>query len=143
MTIQLLFDFAPYVSSGFNFEDLIVIFWGGPIFVSKDTGKYITTGTTLEEPLLRQIKYDTSAKVIQQGSFVFALALAALFLLVAFLLFCLSGKLMYVWSFINTMQILVHTPLMAVQMPGNLALFLKVPLNIFRFNWLPIESILD
>lgn len=49
----------------------------------------------------------------------------------------------YLWSFLNTMQLLTHIQLVNVKIPGNIALFLNMNNQYFRYNFFPNEWILD
>ena len=69
--------------------------------------------------------------------------LLLIFIGVFTLLLVLScGPLLPVWMFINSMQLIVHVPLIRAKLPGNSHFFLLDHLNIlrmhfFRFNlWL-------
>lgn len=47
----------------------------------------------------------------------------------------IGGRLLPVWMFINSMQLLVHTPLLSMHMPANLHYFLTHYLNYFSLNF--------
>lgn len=57
---------------------------------------------------------------------------------------CVTGRLLPWWAYVNTLQIILHTVLFSVQMPGNVAIFLLFLLDIARFNFIPYNQwILD
>ena len=53
--VQIDFDIPEYVSSGLQFEDVQVTFWGGQFFKSKATGSHIISGSVLSAPVIRQV----------------------------------------------------------------------------------------
>ena len=48
--------------------------------------------------------------------------------------FCLLGSLLPIWMFVNTLQLIAHTPLINTAMPSNAHYFLMKYLNIVRLN---------
>jgi len=47
------------------------------------------------------------------------------------------------WMFLNSMQLIVHTPLVDTYMPTNLHIFIQRYLNLFRFNANSINDSLE
>lgn len=138
--IKLDFDLAEYVSSGIEVEELQITFWGGQFFIGKETETHIQSGTVLTAPIIRQVAEDGKSVVVFKTWRLVILIGIAIVLIGALLMFVLiNGKFMYAWSFINTMQILTHTPLFAIQMPGDLNLFLVYLMYIFRFSFWPTK----
>ena len=45
-----------------------------------------------------------------------------------------GGRLLPTWMFINSMQLIVHTPLLQTNMPANLHMFLQRYLDLLRLN---------
>ena len=50
------------------------------------------------------------------------------------LLLGVGGRLLPTWMFLNSMQLIVHTPMLATYVPANLHYFLVKYLSIFRLN---------
>ena len=50
------------------------------------------------------------------------------------LLLGFGGRLLPTWMFLNSMQLLVHTPLLATFMPANLHVFLVDYLSVIRLS---------
>jgi len=131
------------VSSGVEEETLFVTFWGSAKYFKSTEGKPVNIGTMLNRQITRQVPNDKTAQYISASGAILSRILLAIILVVALLMVCMSGSLAYLWSFINTMQILTHAPLMNLRFDGYSAMFIKPLLDIFRFNWLPIEMYLD
>jgi len=47
------------------------------------------------------------------------------------------GDILPLWCFINTLQLILHTPLFDTIMPGNVAFFFKQIIDITRFDFFP------
>ena len=45
-----------------------------------------------------------------------------------------GGRLLPTWMYINTLQLVVYTPLVTTNMPSNLHYFLNNYLQLFRLN---------
>ena len=45
----------------------------------------------------------------------------------------------YLWSFLETMQLLTHIQLINVKVPGNAALFLNLNNKLFRYDFFPTD----
>lgn len=111
-------------------------FWGGQFFVSKDTGKHINSGTKITAPIIRQIQADGKTVIIFRTLRLIILIGICVVLSCALLVYAfLNGNWMYAWAYINTMQILTHTPLFAVPMPGDLSFLLAYLMSFFRFSF--------
>ena len=52
----------------------------------------------------------------------------------------IGGRLLPTWMFLNSLQLIVHTPLLATNMPSNLHYFLVRYLDMFRMNVKSIDS---
>ena len=52
-----------------------------------------------------------------------------------FLLVMTVGPLLPVWMFINSMQLILHVPLIRTNLPGNAHFFLLDHLNILRLQF--------
>ena len=55
----------------------------------------------------------------------------------------LSGRLLPTFMFLNSMQLIVHTPLLATYMPGNLHLFFLKYLDMLRLKVGPFDDALE
>ena len=66
--------------------------------------------------------------------------------MIVFLLFFIgiAGNLLPTWMFLNSMQLLVHIPLLSgTSMPANLHVFFKLFLDILRPNLVSIDEDID
>ena len=57
-----------------------------------------------------------------------------------FLLVLFCGPLLPVWMFINSMQLIVHVPLLDIKLPGNAHYFILDHLKTFKFHFLGINA---
>lgn len=64
----------------------------------------------------------------------FSHVLTGLIMFLFFLLVVSCGPLLSVWMFINSMQLIVHIPLIAIKLPGNAHYFLLDHLNLFNLH---------
>lgn len=63
----------------------------------------------------------------------------AVFAILCFIFFFYLGGVnnAYLWSFINTIQLMFHLPLINVKMPGNAAYLMNLLMNLARFDFIP------
>lgn len=54
-----------------------------------------------------------------------------------------GGRLLPTWMFINSMQLIAHTPLLQTNMPANLHMFLQRYLDLLRLNVESFSQLLD
>ena len=111
--------------------DLIeVTFWGVEFFKSSE-GVEVKLATRLYWQIMRQLTDERAEELDEIIGYVSTFILAVLSLL--FLLIGAGGRLLPTWMFVNSLQLFVHTPLLASYMPSGLAYFLKHYLGIERF----------
>lgn len=108
---------------------LSVTFWGTEYFRSVQ-GKEVRFGTTLYQPILRQIKLD-DAGAVDNLSYLNSWFLASILLIGPF---ASLGSLLPTWMFINSLQLIAHTPLLNCDMPGNAQYFLNKYLDLVRWR---------
>lgn len=135
--IQIYFDKPLLISQHRLFDTLKVTFWGNQWFESADR-HHVRYGTILTRDIVRQLDPDSASRLDKFASILVVIVeLFLLFLLVLAVL--TSSTLLPWWVFINSMQLICHTPLFDTLMPGNAALFLAKLLDISRFNFLPFS----
>ena len=61
----------------------------------------------------------------------------------AFLNLLLSASLNYLWSMINTLQIILYMPLFKLSVPGNVGAFYNFLMMIASFDIIPTQKIYD
>ena len=138
--IQLLFDNPDALSAldGKSMDQVQVTFWGDNLFVGKN-GKAVPNGLTVRRAVVRQVDPGESEWIER-----FAKNLGRVVLL-TFTILLLAAHLFRadtfpLWSVFNTIILVVHFPLLNLQLPGNLSLFLKEFLNILRLKDLKLEK---
>jgi len=77
---------------------------------------------------------DAASASIEQGS-------AAIGLVTFFVQLLLSGSLALLWGMVNTLQIIVHMPLMNVSMPPNVSTLTSALVSLASFDFLPMDKI--
>ena len=116
-------------------------FWGDNLFVGKN-GKAVPNGLTVRRAVVRQVNPTESewiARVAKNLGRVVLLTFTIL--LLAARLF--RADTFPLWSVVNTIILVVHFPLLNLQLPGNLSLFLREFLNILRLKDLDLEQWLE
>lgn len=63
--------------------------------------------------------------------------------LVLLLFIGLGGRLLPTWMFLNSIQLIVHLPLLSTSMPSNLHFFLVKYLNFIRMNAESIDRYIE
>ena len=96
-------------------------------------------GSTIDVKILRQINPKTADDLDSGLVYIKAYIIAIVLLSVAF--FSL-GSLLPLWVFVNSMQIITHTPLLNTVMPGNVHYVLKEYLDLVRLNWPALNNAL-
>jgi len=115
-----------------------VTFWHPEHFKSAD-GIPVRHGTQLVREVVRQLDPETAKNLGGFGSFVDTfLKIFLLLFLVCSVLF--TGSLIPFWAFINTMQLILHTPLLNTLMPGNVAFFVGRIFDLSRLGILPVTQ---
>ena len=89
--------------------------------------------------IVRQVNAESGlvATIKAVGTAFSGLCLVFLLMLFMFLFFLTGLDDPYMWSFINTLQLITHLQLINVKLPGNAALFFNLLMGLFRFNYLP------
>ena len=137
--IKIDFDDPTLVAST-GVETVSVTFWGTEYFKSYEDVE-VRYGTTLYWKIFRQIDQDEASQihvietVLNNAG---ALTLAPVFTLVIF-----GGPLTTTWMFLNSLQLILHVPLLDTHMPANVHYFLKEYLSLTRFNIGPLNKYLE
>ena len=138
VTLQLYYDMPPRVSSAEDLDKLEVTFWGSDYFVSQ-AGVRVATGSKLNHHIVPQVPPRQGEQIEYWGRDVDTFVkIYLLFVLMCNLI--VSGEILSVWMFVNTLQLIFHFPLINQQMPGNASYFCRKLLDLARFNWVPITQ---
>lgn len=142
VVIQLLFENPEALSAldGKSMDQVQVTFWGDNLFVGKN-GKSVPNGVTIRREVVRQVDPAESAWII------FAARACGYGILAAFVLLGTSAKMLRadtypVWSVVNTLMLVTHFPLLYLQLPGSISLWMKEFLAVLRLQDLQIERLL-
>ena len=122
----------PQNLGSFDSKDFIQVkFWGIEYFKSV-TGIEVEFGKTVTYPIMRQVSTEEAESLQQVEETMNGLMVTAF---VPFLMLVgFGGRLLPTWMFLNSMQLIVHTPLLQTFMPSNLNLFFVDYLNLVRLN---------
>ena len=116
----------------FHSRDFIEVTFYGVEFFKSFQGVEVEFGTQLHWRIVRQISKQQAQTVDKINDAVFGVFAT---ISIAMLLFVgLGGRLLPTWMFLNSMQLIVHTPLFNTAMPANLHYFFKKYLNMVRLN---------
>ena len=99
-------------------------------------------GTTLRKEIKRQIE-PQQGEALEFLSTVFSVLLRAVILIGFLACLLLGGEMVPFWAMVNTLQILIHLPLINVEIPGFTALFLKGLLDVTRFEFVPLDGLVN
>ena len=142
VVIQLLFENPDALSAldGKSMDQIQVTFWGDNLFVGK-SGKSVPNGVTIRREVVRQVDPEESVWI----KFYARLAgygVLALFVLVYAAAKRLKADTYPIWSVVNTLVLVTHFPLLYLQLPGNISLWMKEFLGVLRLEDIGIERLL-
>ena len=89
-------------------------------------------GKTIKYKIQRQVDQDKAAEIKQLNEVMDAALITVAFVLILFI--GLGGRLLPTWMFLNSLQLIVHLPLISSIMPSNLHFFLIKYLNFIRMR---------
>jgi len=121
-------------------DEVQITFWGDNLFVGKN-GKSVPNGVTIKKAVVRQVNPDESDRLKR-----FARILGYTIIVSLVIMFCI-GQYTYsdtypVWAVVNTLLLATHFPLLYLQLPGGISLFMKEFLSVLRLQDLQLERIL-
>jgi len=102
----------------------------------------VRQGTTLRKEIKRQIE-PHQGEAVKVLSTVLSVILRLLIFISFFAFLLLGGDMVPFWAMVNTLQLLIHLPLMNVEIPGFAALFLKGLLDVTRFEFVPLDGLVN
>ena len=114
-----------------------VVFWGTEFFRSQKTDVAVRLGTSISWPIYNQIRQEQAEIVNEIKKDSRITLMTGLILMVPF---CTLGTLLPTWMFINTMQLLVHLPLMNGQLPPAVHSILVELLSFAKLDWLVFSN---
>ena len=128
------------VGSFYSEDYISVRFWGVDFFKSFK-GVEVEMGHEVMWKISRQISDEVAESIESVQSVVNTITASALMLI--FLFVGLGGRLLPTWMFINSISLIVHTPLLAIDMPANLHYFFLKYLDILRLNSKSLNDEID
>lgn len=129
--LQFSFKNPDNVGSFYSQDYLSVTFWGIEFFKSFN-GIEVEFGTELVWQIQRQVDVTIAGQLDTINDFVDGCIVFSSLAAVVFL--GMGGRLLPTWMFLNSMQLIVHTPMLNTFMPSNLHYFLISFLNLVRIN---------
>ena len=129
--LQVSFKNPDNVGSFYSQDYLSVTFWGIEFFKSFN-GIEVEFGTELVWQIQRQVDVTVAGELDMINDFVDGFIVFSSLAAVVFL--GMGGRLLPTWMFLNSMQLIVHTPMLNTFMPSNLHYFLISYLNFVRIN---------
>ena len=128
LTIQLIFSDVNRLEPG---DQVSVTFWGTHFFADKQD-REVPFGAEVRWELLRQMQLDEKEQVDEMLTYSFGILSAGAFFSLVLVLSC--GPLLPLWMFINSMQLILHLPLIRSQLPGAANFFLLAHLELVRLH---------
>ena len=132
-------------------DEVQVTFWGDNLFVGKN-GKSIPNGVTIKKEVVRQVDPQESVRIVRFARILgyFVLLMLVFLLIVAHVT---KSDTYPIWANVNMLFLVTHFPLLYLQLPGGISLFMKEFLNVLRlqdlqlqqffFSWWKVTSIYD
>ena len=120
------------LSEDYQHNDYILVtFWGTEYF-KNPAGNEVPFGSEVSWEIFRQMSPEEIVSVSSALAFSFALLIIIAFFILLLIFTC--GSLLPVWMFINSMQLILHVPLIRIKLPGNAHHFLLEHLHILNFH---------
>lgn len=142
VVIQLLFENPEALSAldGKSLDEIQVTFWGDNLFVGKN-GKSVPNGVTIKKAVVRQVNPEESARLKRFARAVGYTVIVSL--VVMFIVGQYSHSDSYpIWAVVNMLLLVTHFPLLYLQLPGGISLFMKEFLSVLRLQDLRLERLL-
>lgn len=136
--IQIYFEYPDNISEKVVGDDLTVTFWGTEFFKAKN-GKKVRYGTKIQQKILRVVDPEIAVSLGVTGLTMNSITSLVLIFAFIFALIC-TGRLITIFMFMNTMQLILHLPLFEVHFPAKASFFFKQMLDLFRFELLNINQ---
>ena len=135
--LQLKIENPEDLSPQLNINDFIsVTFWGADYF-ENEAGVGAEFGLEIRSKRVqRQIDTDSADIIEEMGETVSGVLLATI--IFAFLMSLILGRALPFWVYLNSLQLVVYTPLVTANMPSNLHYFLNDYLQLVRLNQIGI-----
>jgi len=142
VVIQLKFENPEALSAldGKSLDEVQITFWGDNLFVGKN-GKSVPNGVTIKKAVVRQVNPEESDRLKR-----FARILGYTMIVSLLVMFAI-GQYTYsdtypVWAVVNMLLLATHFPLLYLQLPGGISLFMKEFLSVLRLQDLQLEGLL-
>lgn len=101
-----------------------------------EAGTEIPAQQAFKKDVIRQIAISSETENIENGALGLQIAIIVWSVLVAFFfLYMGKGNITYLYSFICSTQMLMHLPLINVNLPGNAAYFMNTLMKLGRFEF--------
>ena len=108
-----------------------VTFWGVEFFKSQE-GVEVEFGTELRWRIFRQLSSAQAEQI--DGMYRVVSGVLSTVLVVVTLFVGIGGRMLPVWMFLNSLQLVAHLPLVATDMPANLHYILIKHLDLVRLR---------
>ena len=136
---QLKFENPEVLSSldGTSMDQVQITFWGDNLFVAKN-GKSVPNGFTIRKEVVRQVDPAESDRIVRFARILgyFVLIMLVFLLVVATVT---KSDTYPIWACVNMLILVTHFPLLYLQLPGGISLFMKEFLNVLRLQDLQLQ----
>lgn len=140
--IQLKFDNPESLSAldGKDLDEIQITFWGDNLFVGKN-GKSVPNGVTIKKAVVRQVNPEESDRLTR-----FARVLGYAVIISLIIMFGVGqythSDTYPIWAVVNMLMLATHFPLLYLQLPGGISLFMKEFLSVLRLQDIQLERLL-
>ena len=143
LEIQLVIDEPEKYTVTRDQSYVRVNFYTANLLTSQEGNKQIPFRLQVKVPFERQVD-PVNAEVAQKFGYGFKLLLTFILLPLFAVLIWMSISLLPFWTMVNSLQILLHLPLLNIQLPGQVSIISAHLLEVVRFSyWNPLQAFWD
>ena len=121
-------------------DQIQITFWGDNLFVGEN-GKSVPNGFTVKKEVVRQVKPEESDRLVRFARYL-GYAVLVSFVVMYIGAWYSHGDTYPIWTAVNMLFLVTHFPLMYLQLPGGISLFMQEFLGVLRFQDLQAERLL-
>jgi hypothetical protein len=136
LTLKMNFTNPSQISPGDSFDELAIHFEG---YFASSNGVILST-RYLSYPLKRQLADTLAIRSYQSVSSASSGAIVSTFIISIFINMFLAGVMSLLVGLLNSMQLIVHLPIMLVAFPANVMICLRVMMPIAMFDILEYKG---
>jgi len=142
ITVKLYFERVLQISQSTSQDTLVAVLSQPSLFIDEEHGlEVLEKNTTKSKNIPKQLKPSLAATLIVKVGKLIGEATAYGAMVSLILNWLLSFSLSQLWGMVNSLQIVVHFPLVNVEYPANAKLVFSYFIKIASFDMLPTDKI--